>query len=264
MTAPSERSRMTDRSEGRLATGRWLRRALPRPHATVRLLCCPHAGGSATFFRTWGRLLPASVEVLAVQYPGRLDRLNEPCVEDLHQLADAVVEALARQPPLPIAVFGHSMGAAVAYETVRRLEARGDEVRGLVVSSHPAPGGAGASAAGGLSDDELRHELRRLGATPSMVIDDPELAALVLRSMRADYRAVASYRPRPGPSLACPVAAMVGDADPDVDASGMAAWAAVTNGPLTVRELPGDHFYLTPEVSAVLDELSDHLGVKEA
>ncbi|MEY9893890.1 surfactin synthase thioesterase subunit [Catenulispora sp. MAP12-49] len=56
----------------------WIRRYHPSPDAPVRLLCLPHAGGSASFFRAVSQALAPKVEVLAVQYPGRQDRRGEP------------------------------------------------------------------------------------------------------------------------------------------------------------------------------------------
>ncbi|MEW2501003.1 alpha/beta fold hydrolase, partial [Amycolatopsis sp. NPDC047767] len=105
---------------------RWLRRFSSPPAPRLRLACFAHAGGSASFFRTWPRSLPADVEVLAIRYPGRQDRLAEPCAQRLDDLVDDVAAALAEPlaDGVPFAFFGHSMGSAIAFETARRLEAR--------------------------------------------------------------------------------------------------------------------------------------------
>ncbi len=243
------------------SAGRWLRCPVLRPDASVRLVCFPHAGGSATFFRSWGRQVTLGVEVLAVQYPGRLDRLREPCIEDVHELADAVASALGCRLDRPVALLGHSLGAVVAYETANRLAAGGIALRALFVSSHPAPGRGRAPSPQCLSDGPLLADLRRLGATPAGVMDQPELTDVVLPSLRSDYRAAGRYRPRPVPPLTCPVIALVGDNDPDVSVEEMRPWAQVTDGPFFLHQLPGDHFYLMPRLDQVVDEVERHLGI---
>ena len=96
----------------------WLRRPLPRPTARVSLVCCPHAGGSAAFYTAWARLLPPHVELLAVQYPGRQDRLAEPAATSMDELAEAVAAVLrADRPDRDRVLFGHSMGASVCPKT---------------------------------------------------------------------------------------------------------------------------------------------------
>jgi len=254
---------MSPRNSQRYASGAWLHCAHPRPRARTVLLAFPHAGGSASFFRSWGRLLPSSVELTAVQYPGRLDRLREPCVDDVHRLADGVVTALRAQawpaPDRRVALLGHSMGAVVAFETALRLEAMGIQPVATFLSSHPAPGRPLRNGLREFTDQALIGELRRMGATPAALIDRPEVRDVVLAGLRSDYRAVARYRPSPG-RLTTPVVALVGDDDPDVQPDDMRPWTEVTAGPMTLHVFPGGHFYLIPQRDAVLQAAAAHLG----
>lgn len=118
----------------------WLRNPRPRRRPRLRLLCFPHAGGSARFFYPWLRELPVAIELLAVQYPGRDDRLDEPVLDRMDLLTDPLTEAVAEVADVPLVLFGHSMGASVAFEVARRLDSRSpDLVRHLFVSARPPP-----------------------------------------------------------------------------------------------------------------------------
>ena len=112
---------------------------------TRQLVCFPHSGGSANVYRPLRLELPDDIQVVSVQYPGRQDRFTEPCVTDLHELADRVTEVLRATPAgVPRAFFGHSMGSAVAYEVAQRLGADGPDV--LFASARPAPSRARSAA----------------------------------------------------------------------------------------------------------------------
>lgn len=253
------------RNARRYASGAWLRCAHPRPGARYVLLAFPHAGGSASFFHSWGARLPATVELTAVQYPGRLDRLRESCIDDVHALANGVVSALRAQawpaPDRRVALLGHSMGAVVAFETALRLEALGLELAATFVSSHPAPGRPLRNPLTDFTDQALIGDLRRLGATSAALIDEPEVRDVVLAGLRSDYRAVARYRPSAG-RLTTPVVGLVGDDDPDVTPDDMRLWTDVTAGLMTLHVFPGDHFYLIPGRDAV-EVTAAHLGDEE-
>jgi surfactin synthase thioesterase subunit len=228
----------------------WLRALAPNPAACRRLVCFPHAGGSANFFRSWAPLLPEDVALVAVQYPGRADRLREPCATSLLQIAAEVGESLRAAPAQPTTLFGHSMGAIVAYEVARLLESIGHSVERVVASASRAPHERDGVASLDMWDDEVAmRALVSLGGTA----DDPELLAdprvrtLVLPYLRADYSMLQRYRHRSGADLRCELLVVSGESDTHVTPGHCVRWADLTHGRFAHVVRPGDHFYLTPD-----------------
>jgi surfactin synthase thioesterase subunit len=242
---------LTSTYPDREAAPRWLRRFHPAPdRAPARLLLLPHAGGSASYYHPFSEALSGTLDVLAVQYPGRQERHHEPPVRDIGGLADRVVEALAAAGPgergRPLALFGHSMGALVAYEAAVRLQEHGTPVRELFASGRRAPSVPEDPEFPDSEDDSaLVADLRAMEGTDREVMDHPDLLRLVLPALRADYRAVRTYRYRPRPPLSCPVTTLIGDGDTRVDRTQAAAWADHTTGRHQLQVLPGGHFYLS-------------------
>lgn len=243
----------------------WLRRWVVRPGARLRLVCLPHAGGAASFYRAWAALLSPDVELIAAQYPGREDRWNDRLVDRMDQLVTAVADSLLPVTDRPYALFGHSMGSAVAWELAHALRERGRPgPRRLFASGRQAPGTARPGDVHRRGDDALRAELERLGGTHHEVLADPEMRAAVLGYIRNDYRLIETYRPGSRPPLDCPIDVLAGDADPELrltrDDDQAGGWAALTSARTTVQVFPGGHFYLSSQrervVSTVLRRLS--------
>ncbi|MFI6504490.1 thioesterase II family protein [Nonomuraea typhae] len=231
-----------------MSPGAWIRTPRPRPAAAHRVVCFPHAGGSANFFRGWAHLRD-DAEICIVQYPGRADRLDEACYEDLHRLADDACAAIEPYLERPSILLGHSMGAVVAYEVALRLEAAGRDVARLVVSASRAPHDPDSVVDRDVlwDDDAAMRSLVSLGGT-----DDPELLAdprvrrLVLPYLRADYTMFQRYRPAPGAELGCDVLVVRGADDPHVTDPQGERWRDVTRGGFGHEVVPGGHFYLAP------------------
>ncbi|MFJ9715307.1 thioesterase II family protein [Streptomyces sp. NPDC101213] len=225
------------------------------------LVCLPHAGGSASAHLPLSAELSAAAEVLIVQYPGRQDRLAEPALGDLRQLADRIAHALLPWRDRPLALFGHSMGSLLAYEVALRLERRrGRPLVGLVVSGRAAPSVPSDRGVHTMDDERLTGHLAELAGTPPALLADRELLATVLPSVRADFRAVETYRDHAGHQVGCPISSYRGTKDAGVSRDGLGKWAGYTTGRWTARLFDGGHFYLQSrerEVArAVLQDLA--------
>ena len=242
---------------------RWILRPRPRPAARLRLLCIPHAGGGASFFRGWADLFPDSVEVCPVQLPGREQRIREAPFDQLEPLVEALTEAVLRRAELPFAVFGHSNGALVGFELARRLRRMGE--RGpvhLVASGRRAPHAPPRlPLTHALPDEEFLRELEMLGGIPDQLRGHPELLELVLPVLRADITVHETYEYGDEPPLEIPITGYAGADDQRAPPDTVAEWAFHTTREFSLRNFPGGHFFLASERERVIREVARDLGV---
>ncbi|MGY3678341.1 thioesterase II family protein [Streptomyces sp. TE33382] len=224
----------------------WLRAFHDTSEQGRTLVCFPHAGGTAGQYFPLSAALAADVRVLAVQYPGRQDRCAEPAFEDVALLADEISRLLvAPEPASSPVLFGHSLGALVAFETAARLEHRyGVAPAGLIVSGMQAPYRRAALRLPGDSEEAALEALLKLGGTDPAITGHPELRALILPTLRSDFRAAAAYQPGSCPSLlSCPITAWTGR-DDELTHGDVHAWAEHTTAAFHTRDFAGGHFYL--------------------
>ncbi len=246
-------------------SGRWLRRLSAGPAPRLRLLGLPHAGGTATTFANWPALLPTEVEMIAVQYPGRQDRIAEPYIEEMAEMADLVTAALRPLLDTPIVMFGHSMGSSLAYEVAVRLAREdGFVVDRIFVSARTSPHRIDGEPRHGLSDDELVAAMRRLGGPDLGVFDIPQLLPLILPPLRADLRLLDRHRPAAMTKLATPFTAFGGDQDETCPTTDLAEWADATSAGIDYRIFHGGHHYLRELEAAVVQEVVARLPCFEA
>ncbi len=214
--------------------------------ARLRLFCLPYAGGSAIAYRPWLQALPAGVEVCPVEPPGRAARLGERPFDRSGTLADAATLALLPHLDRPFVLFGHSMGALVAFEVARRLRDRhGLTPHALFVSGRNAPQVAHDDVTTHLlGDAELVERLRSLNGTPPEVLAHPELLQLVLPLLRADFAVSETHVHEPGEPFDIPLVVLGGDQDPEVRRDGLESWREHARGAFRLHLFPGDHFFL--------------------
>jgi len=223
----------------------WYRVYAPRPKATLRLVCFPHAGGGASVFHGWAERLRESIELVAVQYPGRQDRSHEEPIADLETLADEVVAVLAPLFDRPVAFFGHSLGATVAFEVARRLRPRfPTPLAHLIVSARKSPADCTTSGYDFSRDEDLRRYLTRLGDGAALVLRNPDLWQLLVPPLRADLVMSQRYRYAAGAPLTCPLTLIAADGDHSCTIDDMRAWSGYTIGAAEERAVPGDHYYV--------------------
>ncbi|MBM4795885.1 thioesterase [Streptomyces sioyaensis] len=234
----------------------------PAPLAERTLLCLPYAGGGPQTYRRWGELLGPSVEVLAMTPPGRGRRYGEEPCRDLPSLLHPLTDALPGLLHRPYVLFGHSLGATVAYELCLEIRRRGLPMpQGLVVSGRQAPDLPWRfRQVSELPADEFTEALRDLGGTPEAVLAQPELMSLLMPALRADFAIVESYRHRGEPPLDVPILALAGTEDDRASADHMAGWADRTTASFALHPVHGGHFFVDAQAAAVTELVSAFLS----
>ncbi len=222
------------------------------------VLCFPHAGGCASFFRPWQGLLPGA-RVHAVQYPGREDRIAEEHPPSLTGLAQAVADDILASGETYSVLFGHSMGAYVAFEAARQLERAGAGVPVLVVSSAAAPG-----LRPPVPFEDTADVLGYLGRYEPLSVEllqDEDLMELILDYIKADLRLAAHYDGHRDKRVAARLVAVAGEDDIPEIRTRIEQWQQHTAGAFVPLVMPGGHFYLRtePPFPLIADELARSL-----
>ena len=255
----------------------WLSRFAPRPAAEVRAFCFSFAGGGAAAYRPWALSLPDTVEVFAVQLPGRENRLREPPMHRMPDLLSALVPALMPHLDRPFAFWGHSMGALVAYEAACSLQQRGapKPARLMLSARRPPQLPDRDPPMHGLDDAAFVAEIqRRYNGIPPEVLLYPELLELLLPALRADMAVIESHQAataaRAHPKFDGPISVFGGHDDLRAPRHELEGWQAHTNEPIVMRQFPGGHFYFNEApvraalLSAVAADLKAHLHTSTA
>jgi medium-chain acyl-[acyl-carrier-protein] hydrolase len=234
----------------------WVTRPAPQPQATKRLFCLPFAGGGASAYRKWASLLAPTIEVCPIQLPGRENRLLEIAYDNHTSLLEALLPALYPLLDKPYALYGHSMGALLAFELARSLEG---------CANYPGPQrvflGAHRAAhlplqrlpMADLSQEDLLKKLKEYGGFNEEVLGSPELLDLILPAVRADIKLCDTYKFEHGRLLNCPIDTLAGAMDRQTPPNTMRPWELHTRGGVDLHILNGGHFFLNTHTTEVLE-----------
>ena len=190
--------------------------------------------------------------------------MSEPLETTVPAVLDRIASDVRPEPGQPFALFGHSLGAILAFELGRRLERRGLSPAVIFVSGTRAPGSRDLERyAAAQTDAELRAELERLGGTPASVLADPELMALALPVLRADFRVAGSYTGELDSTVHAPLVALGGASD-ETTRDMLSAWREHTESEFAMHLLDGGHFFIhssESELLAIVEHRLQLLGV---
>lgn len=242
---------------------RWFVRPESRPQAEVRLFCLPYAGSGAAVYRPWLMHLPTTIELHVVQLPGRETRLREQPYRRMQLLIEALAPAIEQLLDRPYILFGHSMGALIAFELTRALRRRGgSQPDCLLVSGRRGPQLADPdSPLHQLSDAQfVRAMVQRYNGIPRVILEDIELLRLFLPTLRADLELIETYRYSDEPPLECPIAAFGGHSDERASLAELEAWLNHSSRPFSARQFPGGHFYLQEERAKLIASIVETFG----
>lgn len=220
---------------------------------STTLFIFPHAGGSPTYYVPFAKAFTTDIKRIAVQYPGKGGTHDLTSFRSIPDLADRVMKLLPTATDGPVAFFGHSMGALVAFEVARRYEAAGNPISALFVSALPAPGAVGAEYIPESDRGLLAAVATMTGVNPEF-LENEEFAARILPTLRG-FKAIMAYECPPDAVVSCPITAFVGDEDEIGTVERVSPWSARTTGDFTLREYSGHHFYIDDHLAELATEV---------
>jgi medium-chain acyl-[acyl-carrier-protein] hydrolase len=246
-------------------TSPWIEFRPERRDAQARVLCVPYAGGSAQVFHALARSMPETIEVGAIQLPGRWDRRREPLLTKVSDASRSLADEITRLSPTPYALFGYSLGGLIAFETARILarDAKQQQPLALIVAAVGAPAErSNRPHLHTLPDAEfIKKQMDRYpGGISPAVLAEPDLMEMLLPILKADTKMFETYQYLPGAALACPIYAIAGEQDPQCPPSSMAGWEKETSGSFVAEAVAGNHFFINNAVDRVHATILKALG----
>lgn len=257
LASPAAIVRPVDSLTGPYATP-WLAHLTPRPDAQVRLFCIGAAGSGASVWRHLATYTDPRIEVLPVQLPGRETRRSEPFLTDIHDIVDALAEAMEPLVDRPFAFLGHSLGGLIAYEMAAEFSRFGQHPTALVTLATPAPHlPRQRPTVHDRGEQALRDYLLRMAGTPGPVLETRWLFEMYAPVLRADLQVFETYVHGKQAPLACPIICWGGDADPHVGSELLTPWKQHTSAEMTLEMWDGNHFFARGEDEALGRRLAD-------
>ena len=234
------------------------------PPDRARLLCFPHGGGSAGNFRHWVKDVPAGVGLYSIELPGRGARYRERNFTRVGDLVAAIHVAVSSVLDRDYVLFGHSLGARIAFALAERLRAEGRPgPQRLAVAGGLPPDRTPARDVSDMSEDDFLSYLAELGGTPPEALENPELMAYVSQPLRADMLLAQQILPVSG-LLDCPLLVLGGRDDREVTYEDLERWQHVTRGPVRLQMFPGGHFFVETMHREIVDLLLDGVAPQSA
>lgn len=239
----------------------WLMCYEKRACPQIKLICLPYGGGSAELYRRWSRHLGPEIEIHAVELPGHGVRMSEPPMTRLEELVAELTCAIRPLLGIPYAIFGHSVGAAIAHELTRSIVGQmGLRPRRLFLSGHAAPHVPSLlPRMHPLSDDQFLREIERIGGTPKEVFATPELVQVFLPILRADFELIETFEFISKGPLDCGLTILGGSQDPHVEPARLDEWRRYTTGDFRAQVCSGDHFFPWSSLPMVAKQIQQDL-----
>ena len=243
----------------------WIVRIQPNVQVRARIFCFPYAGGAASAFVPWKKLLPDDIDLCAIQLHGRENRLKEPLFTRLPDLVAVLATELSSYMDVPFVFLGHSLGTLIAFELTRYLRKQaGRQPQYLFFSGRNAPQTSILRRnTHTLPEREFIAEVQAYNGTPSIIFEDEDLRRVFVPLLRADFALFETYQYREDAPLDIPLSVFGGLQDPMTTKNGLEAWQEQTRNTFSLRMLPGEHFFIHPQrvglLQYVLDDLTEIL-----
>ncbi|GAA0422368.1 MAG: thioesterase II family protein [Bacillota bacterium] len=229
----------------------------------IKLFCIPYAGGSATVYSKWKRLVSANIEIVEVELTGRGRRINEALIDNMDDMIEDIYTSIKDQLQEPYAIFGHSMGGLITYELCQRLkkESHQDPVH-IFISGRKAPHIKNPFYDyHDLPFDEFVKKIVNYGGMEREIFENKELAEIFVPILRADFKLIETYEySQSNHRLDYDFSIFHGNNDHTVQWNDIIQWDEIISGNSKYHRIPGGHFFINENTRQVTDIVCNVLG----
>lgn len=232
----------------------WFLEYEKKPQATIRLFCFHHSGGGASAYYPWRELLSPYIEMVSIQLPGRENRFTEPLNNNLKDITTQLREGFHLYKSKPFFVFGHSLGALIAFEFVKSVQQHyGMHPHHMITSATKAPHlPFRMKHFSQLDDKALKEELKVYNGIDERILHNDELLELFLPIIKNDFSIYETHCFSESQPLPCDILALSGTRDQTVTEEEILAWSAYTSGKFEHLSFPGEHFFIKDNQKNIL------------
>jgi surfactin synthase thioesterase subunit len=230
----------------------------------ANLFCIPHAGGSATSYYSWMSKWDQRFRIIPLELPGRGIRFKDQAYETIEEVVADFYDVIQphMETGVPYALFGHSMGAIIAFELCHKLSRSGG-----AKPIHCFFSGSKAPHLVVLESEERREwtnekiiqKITTLGGTPQAVLQDEEMLKLYLPQIRSDFLMLDDYKFDINRAPLDINISVIGGKEDDITKEELIVWRQNTTGMCNVNLFAGGHFYLFHTVQRITDYVRTRL-----
>jgi surfactin synthase thioesterase subunit len=214
---------------------------------SIHLFCLPPAGSSRALFSAWKKFVPDNIRVVPIDYPGHGSLVKQALTHDPDELSQYVVKKIQSYGEQPFILFGHSVGAALAWrvEHLIRQTSCKNQIKLLVISGRPELAFTRNMTPKRLLNREgLIRALRHYNAAPEELFHNEDALEFFLTILRNDFYLSDNMLQDRIQTTDVPLMAFYGEDDPDItNRNQMDAWQQHSTNWLGCHALPGGHFF---------------------
>lgn len=228
----------------------------------VDLICLPFAGGSRYSYRKFEEKVPASLNIIPLEYPGRGSRIMEPLCDNMATLVDDIYHQLSgRSDHAPYALFGHSMGAIASLFLLRKLMAAGAPLPIHVFISgcaHPSCILRDQSSRHTLERHAFIDELRVMDGCPPDLLENEDMMDFLEPIIRSDFKASETFVLPAAAPVPVPFTVFTGTEE-DLADEDILLWQQECAFTADFRKLTGGHFFILEHATEILDVIAKNV-----
>jgi len=224
-----------------------------------QVVCFHDAGGSASLYNNWDKLVDERIQVITVELPGRGQASSALPFSNINEAVSKVTDALIPVLDKPFMFFGHSMGGLIAFEVARELRQRKQQLPyKLIASSTPQLSSYDKQALDPTVDDSvLEAKFPYLSETNT---PDTELRQMLKKLLRDDLKLLSTYEYEFQPPMDCNIVGIHGKNDTTVSKKQVEMWRNECTLKFELIERDGDHHYLRNETDFAIALINSEIS----